>query len=106
MVYINENSTIVSYPKTSNDKWDKIRFENQTTHVTFDLVTTDTTNNDLIYNIDISTVIDRFEAGQYDYSFMDGDNTITSGILQFDMFEPVTTQYNNSIEYIQYTPEN
>lgn len=106
MVYINENSEIVSFPKSSNDKWDKVHFVNQTTHVAFDLFATDTTNNDLVYNIDISSVIDKFEAGQYDYSFQKNNGTvICSGIIQFDSFTPNTLQYKHNTEYIQYTPE-
>lgn len=107
MVYINENSTIVSYPKSNNDKWDRIHFENQITHVNFDLYGCDISNNNLVYKVDISTVIDRFEAGQYDYSFIDDkDTVVSSGILQFETFEPATIQYENRIEYIQYTPED
>lgn len=106
MVYINENSKIVSFPKSSNAKWDKVHFVNQTTHVAFDLFATDTTNNDLVYNIDISSVIDKFEAGQYDYSFQKNNGTvICSGIIQFDSFTPNTLQYTHNTEYIQYTPE-
>ena len=106
MVYINENSKIVSFPKSSNAKWDKVHFVNQTTHVAFDLFATDTTNNDLVYNIDISSVIDKFEVGQYDYSFQENNGTvICSGIIQFDSFTPNTLQYTHKTEYIQYTPE-
>lgn len=107
MVYINENSTIVSFAKTTNNEWEKIHFENQTTHVSFDLYTVDTTNSNLVYKVDISTVIDKFEAGQYDYSFISSNGTvISSGILQFGCLEPKTIQYENQIEYIQYTPED
>lgn len=106
MVYINENSQKVNFAKTSNDKFDKIVFENQTTHVVFELTATNSADSDLVYTIDISSIIDRFETGQYDYSFMDGDSVVNSGILQFDGFEPSTIQYENRVEYIQYTPEN
>lgn len=106
MVYINEKSQKVNFAKTSNDKFDKIVFENQTTHVVFELTATNSADSDLVYAIDISPVIDRFETGQYDYSFMDGDIVVNSGILQFDGFEPSTIQYENRVEYIQYTPEN
>lgn len=105
MVYINENSQKVNFAKTSNDKFDKIVFENQTTHVVFELTATNSADSDLVYTIDISEIIDRFETGQYDYSFMDGDSVVNSGILQFDGFEPSTIQYENRVEYIQYTPE-
>lgn len=106
MVYINEKSQKVNFAKTSNDKFDKIVFENQTTHVVFELTATNSADSDLVYTIDISEIIDRFETGQYDYSFMDGDSVVNSGILQFDGFEPSTIQYENRVEYIQYTPEN
>lgn len=107
MVYINENSQKVNFAKTSNDNFDKIVFENQTTHVVFELTEiSNSSDSDLVYTIDISSIIDRFETGQYDYSFMDGDIVVNSGILQFDGFEPSTIQYENRVEYIQYTPEN
>lgn len=107
MVYINENSTIVTFAKTNNSKWDRIHFENQITHVAFDLYCADISNSNLVYKVDISTVIDKFEAGQYDYSFIDDkDTVVSSGILQFETFEPATIQYENRIEYIQYTPED
>lgn len=107
MVYINENSTIVNYPKISDDKWDKIHFENQTTHFTFDLVIAESNESNLVYKIDMTSIIELFEAGQYDYSFMTNDGiVVSSGIIQFEGFEPNTTQYENRVEYIQYTPED
>lgn len=106
MVYINEKSQKVNFAKTSNDKFDKIVFENQTTHVVFELTAElEIADSDLVYTIDISSIIDRFETGQYDYSFIDGDIVVNSGILQFNSYEPSTIQYENRVEYIQYTPE-
>lgn len=106
MVYINENSKIVSFPKVSTESFDKIHFVNQVTKFSFDLFTTDTTNNSLVYNIDISPVIDKFEAGQYDYSFQKNDGTvICGGILQFEGFTPTTITYNHTPKFIQYTPD-
>ena len=106
MVYINENSKIVSFPKVSTESFDKIHFVNQVTKFSFDLFTTDTTNNSLVYNIDISPVIDKFEAGQYDYSFEKNDGTvICGGILQFEGFTPTTITYNHTPKFIQYTPD-
>lgn len=106
MVYINENSKIVSFPKVSTESFDKIHFVNQVTKFSFDLFTTDKTNNSLVYNIDISPVIDKFEAGQYDYSFEKNDGTvICGGILQFEGFTPTTITYNHTPKFIQYTPD-
>lgn len=106
MVYINENSKIVSFPKVSTESFDKIHFVNQVTKFSFDLFTTDTTNNSLVYNIDISPVIDKFEAGQYDYSFEKNDGTVISGgILQFEGFTLTTITYNHTPKFIQYTPD-
>ena len=102
---VTKKSQKVNFAKTSNDKFDKIVFENQTTHVVFELTATNSADSDLVYTIDISSIIDEFETGQYDYSFMDGDSVVNSGILQFDGFEPSTIQYENRVEYIQYTPE-
>lgn len=106
MVYINENSKIVSFPKVSTESFDKIHFVNQVTKFSFDLFTTDTTNNSLVYDIDISPVIDKFEAGQYDYSFQKNDGTvICGGILQFEGFTPTTITYNHTYKFVQYTPD-
>lgn len=106
MVYINENSKIVSFPKVSAESFDKIHFVNQVTKFSFDLFTTDTTNNSLVYNIDISPVIDKFEAGQYDYSFQKNDGTVISGgIIQFEGFTPTNITYNHNTKFIQYTPD-
>lgn len=106
MVYINENSKIVSFPKVSIESFDKIHFVNQVTKFSFDLFTADKTNNSLVYNIDISPVINKFEAGQYDYSFQKNDGTVISGgILQFEGFTPNVVAYNTKSDYIQYTPD-
>lgn len=106
MVYINENSKIVSFPKNSVESFDKIHFVNQVTKFSFDLFTTDLSDNKLIYTIDISPVIDKFEAGQYDYTFQKNDGTvICSGILQYEGFTPNVVAYNTKSDYIQYTPD-
>lgn len=106
MVYINENSNIVSFPKNSVESFDKIHFVNQVTKFSFDLFTTDLSDNKLIYTIDISPVIDKFEAGQYDYTFQKNDGTvICSGIIQYEGFTPNVVTYTTKSDYIQYTPD-
>lgn len=106
MVYINENSNIVSFPKNSVESFDKIHFVNQVTKFSFDLFTTDLSDNKLIYTIDISPVIDKFEAGQYDYTFQKNDGTvICSGIIQYEGFTPNVVAYSTKSDYIQYTPD-
>lgn len=106
MVYINQNSEIVNFPKVSNEMWKKIHFVNQTTKVSFDLFTSDLTDSSLYYSIDISSVLDNFEVGQYDYSFQKNDGTvICSGILQFDNFGTSSVEYEIKNTTIQYTPD-
>ena len=106
MVYINQNSEIVNFPKVSNEMWNKIHFVNQTTKVSFDLFTSDLTDSSLFYSIDISSVLDNFEVGQYDYSFQKNDGTvICSGILQFDNFGTSSVEYEIKNTTIQYTPD-
>lgn len=106
MVYINQNSEIVNFPKVSNEMWNKIHFVNQTTKVSFDLFTSDLTDSSLYYSIDISSVLDNFEVGQYDYSFQKNDGTvICSGILQFDNFGTSSVEYEIKNTTIQYTPD-
>lgn len=106
MVYINQNSEIVNFPKVSNEVWNKIHFVNQTTKVSFDLFTSDLTDSSLYYSIDISSVLDNFEVGQYDYSFQKNDGTvICSGILQFDNFGTSSVEYEIKNTTIQYTPD-
>lgn len=106
MVYINQNSEIVNFPKVSNELWNKIHFINQTTKVSFDLFTSDLTDSSLYYSIDISSVLDNFEVGQYDYSFQKNDGTvICSGILQFDNFGTSSVEYEIKNTTIQYNPD-
>ena len=106
MVYINQNSEIVNFPKVSNEMWNKIHFVNQTTKVSFDLFTSDLTDSSLYYSIDISSVLDNFEVGQYDYSFQKNDGTvICSGILQFDNFGTSSVEYEIKNTTIQYNPD-
>lgn len=106
MVYINQNSEIVNFPKVSNELWNKIHFVNQTTKVSFDLFTSDLTDSSLYYSIDISSVLDNFEVGQYDYSFQKNDGTvICSGILQFDNFGTSSVEYEIKNTTIQYNPD-
>ena len=106
MVYINQNSEIVNFLKVSNELWNKIHFVNQTTKVSFDLFTSDLTDSSLYYSIDISSVLDNFEVGQYDYSFQKNDGTvICSGILQFDNFGTSSVEYEIKNTTIQYNPD-
>lgn len=106
MVYINQNSKIVNFPKVSNEMWNKIRFVNQTTKVSFDLFTSDLAGSSLYYSIDVSSVLDNFEVGQYDYSFQKNDGTvICSGILQFDNFGTSSVEYEIKNTTIQYNPD-
>lgn len=103
MVYINKNSTIVTFPKVSV-KFDRLNFENQVTHIGFDLDINYITDGNLLYIIDITSIIDRFDVGQYNYWFMYENEVVDSGILQFENFDSDNIQYDNKIEYIQYTP--
>lgn len=106
MVYINQNSKIVNFPKVSNEMWNKIHFVNQTTKVSFDLFTSDLADSSLYYSIDVSSVLDNFEVGQYDYSFQKNDGTvICSGILQFDNFGTSSVEYEIKNTTIQYNPD-
>ena len=106
MVYINQNSEIANFPKVSNELWNKIHFVNQTTKVSFDLFTSDLTDSSLFYSIDISSVLDNFEVGQYDYSFQKNDGTvICSGILQYGNFGTSLVEYEIKNTTIQYTPD-
>jgi hypothetical protein len=103
MIYIEENSKIVNFPKISNESFDKIHFVNQVTNTAFDLITDNGGNLKNIYEVDISPVIMYFERGQYDYSFQKFDGTIvSSGILQFDSYGNTVIEYVNKPRTIQY----
>jgi hypothetical protein len=104
MVYINKNSTIVTFPKVSDVRFDRLNFENQVTHIDFDLDINNITDGNLLYIIDITSIIDRFDVGQYNYWFMYRNEVVDSGILQFENFDSDNIQYDNKVEYIQYTP--
>lgn len=106
MIYIDENSKIVQFPKISDETFNKIHFVNQVTNESFDLfVSSNLGNEKYIYTIDITPVLSYFETGQYDYSFQKNDGTIvSSGILQFDSYTNTVVEYNNKPKTIQYTP--
>lgn len=104
MVYINENSTNVTLPRVSKTILSKIRFINQITKQSFEMLAADNSGGS-IYNIDITPVIDQFENGQYDYILLtDNNSVITSGIIQYKEFKPNTVEYTVNNGFIQYNP--
>jgi hypothetical protein len=104
MVYINENSSEVRFPRVSNSIVGKVKFINQTTKKAFELAVQGTANG-LAYNIDITPIIDEFESGQYEYTLLQADGSvIDGGILQYGEFNPSTISYNTKPNYIQYNP--
>lgn len=98
MVYINENSNIVNFPRTSKTIVDKLVITNQTTKQEVELTTEDN------YLVDLSSIIDWFDVCQYDYQFKYLDTVVSSGILQFGDYTPTNEIYDNKINIIQYTP--
>ena len=98
MVYINEKSFIVNFPRTSKTIVNKLIITNQTTKQQVELSIEDN------YKVDISSVLDWFNVCQYDYQFMYNDKVISSGILQYGDYAHTTETYNNKYNIIQYTP--
>lgn len=102
MIYIDKTKKIGKFPKISNDSFNRIEFINQVTNkkITFE---TNDKGNGLIYNIDLSSIIDEFEPGQYDYYFYNSANdVVNSGILQFGDFEADLVEYSHEKNIIQY----
>ena len=104
MIYISNQSRIVSFPKISNETCNKVIFENQLTKQKIIVDFTVISDNPSFYIVDLSNVITQFETGQYDYNFYNNNmNVIGSGILQFDDYENAFVKsYQYETKTIQY----
>lgn len=102
MIYIDKNKKIGKFPKISNDSFNRIEFINQVTNKKIILETYDK-GSGLIYNIDLSNIIEEFEPGQYNYYFYNSnDDVVNAGILQFGDFDANLVEYNTNKNIIQY----
>ena len=104
MIYISNQSRIVSFPKISNETVNKLIFENQVTKQKISVDFTVISDNQSFYIVDLSNVVAQFEVGQYDYNFYNNNmNVIGSGILQFDDYEDeFVKSYQYETQTIQY----
>lgn len=98
MIYINESSNIVEFPRASKMIVDSLVIINQTTKQSI------TVNTEDSYNVDLTDKIDWFVVGQYDYQFKYLDTIVSCGILQFGDYTPTNETYNSKRDIIQYTP--
>lgn len=98
MIYINENSQNIDFPRVSKSLVNKLVITNQTTKQVLEIITDDS------YNVDISSNIGWFAVGQYDYQFKNNDKVISCGILQFGDYTPTNEKYTSKRNIIQYKP--
>lgn len=98
MVYINENSHIVEFPRASKMIVDKLVLTNQTSKQTIVIEVADT------YVVDLTEYINLFVVGQYDYEFKYLETVVSTGILQFGEYTPTNETYKTKRNIIQYTP--
>lgn len=105
MTYIDINSTAVKFPRSATGTPTSIKFQNQTTKVSFEMGVVNTSVLSTAYEFDLSPVISRFETGQYDYWIMDSSSVLGCGIVQFDDFDGSSQQYHTEVSMIQYQPD-
>lgn len=98
MVYINENTIKVKFPRVSKSLVNKLVITNQTTKQVIEIDTNDE------YTIDITSNIGWFVVGQYDYQFKNNDKVVSTGILQFGEYTPNNEKYTSKRNIIQYKP--
>lgn len=107
MIYINTNTTFVAIPRLDDGAIAQITFVNQLTQKRFDVPVEDMSKNGSQYKVNISSYIDYFENGQYDYYAKDAKgNVLITGIAQFGEFVPGTSSYEVSTDIQQYTPND
>lgn len=115
MTYIDINSTVVKFPRSATGTPTSIKFQNQTTKVSFEMGVVNTSVLSTAYEFDLSPVIAQFETGQYDYWIMDNavpkaprvfdsSSVLDCGIVQFDDFDGSSQQYHTEVSMIQYNP--
>ena len=102
MIYINENSTTVTFPKTSTSDVSSIEIINQTTKERFTVDVTDISASSSFYQFDLSDSISLFTNGQYDYKLLCQSETVETGVLQYGDFYLINNQYDTNIEITQY----
>lgn len=103
MIYINENSNFVLIPRYNSRRVESIKFINQTTKEEIDSSLSDD-GGKYFYKFDFSNFIDRFEVGQYKYIINGEDGVLTTGIIQYGDYIPSKSEYQNTVETIQYNP--
>lgn len=107
MIYINTSTTFVAIPRLDDGAIAQITFVNQLTQKRFDVPVEDMSKNGSQYKVNISSYIDYFENGQYDYYAKDTKgNVLITGIAQFGEFVPGTSSYEVSADIQQYTPDD
>lgn len=103
MVYIHNNVEITQFPKESHKTVTKLVFENQITKDKTIMYEPFVGNYTYVYKVDLSSIMDWFEIGQYDYYFYNEDEIISSGILQFGNYQNQIHEYesdkNTIIQY-------
>ena len=102
MIYINENTTTVTFPKTSTSDVNSIEIINQTTKERFTVDVTDISSSSSFYQFDLSDSLSLFTNGQYDYKLLYQSETVETGVLQYGDFYLTNNQYDTNIEITTY----
>ena len=102
MIYINENTTTVTFPKTSTSDVNSIEIINQTTKERFTVDVTDISSSSSFYKFDLSESLHLFTNGQYDYKLLYRSETVETGVLQYGDFYLTNNQYDTNIEITTY----
>lgn len=103
MIYINENSTYLYFPKVTTLSGSKVTFTNQVTHNSFTINVTDLSDNNTFYKFDFTNKLSDFTTGQYDYEIKTiNDEVLEVGIAQYGNYTQTNTKYNTNTEIITY----
>lgn len=102
MIYIKKTTTELILPKIVFDEADTIVFTNQLTHSKITIPVVDTTPLEYKYTFDITSSVNRFSVGQYDYKVLGNNIILSSGIAQFGEFSQTPKVYTADINIKTY----
>lgn len=103
MIYVNENSTVVKFPKVSFYEARGLRVVNQVTKKETGWDVVDLTPWDRVYTFSLEGLVGELENGQYDY-FIEEERggVISRGIIQVGDYKEEVNVYESNIEIKQY----
>lgn len=103
MIYVNENSTVVKFPKVSFYEACWMKVVNQVTKKQVEWGVVDLTPWDRVYTFNLEGLVGDLEEGQYDYFIEEeGGEVISRGIMQVGDYKEEVNVYESNIEIKQY----